>query len=179
MKIFLDMDGVVADFVAGAETFFNKEFTGTDRDIVKHFGMTDDEFWPHLDFAFWSSLPKTDEADEIVQACLAHTSYVCFLSQPCKTIGSGEGKRAWAEAHYPDIPVLLSYDSKYYCAAPDHVLIDDYVLNCHRFESCGGVTVVVPRPWNSCSLFHGENVIKSVRRQLQDCVRRMGAVQCV
>jgi hypothetical protein len=158
------MDGVVADVMRGASEFHKLPCpyrVGGHRgelvyDPCPLVGMDSETFWGPLDQDFWAGLPKTEEADRIVDLALRTFGKdgVCFLTSPTKYQGCADGKRAWAERHYPEIPVLLSCRSragappKWFCASPESLLIDDYAGNCREFQRFGGRVWLAPRPWN-------------------------------
>ena len=86
MHIYIDMDGVVADFVAGAcrvhgrtiseeadadTRDFYKSWLVTDNEIVQHC-MTTEEFWSPINALgakFWEDLPVYPWAVDLVAYC--------------------------------------------------------------------------------------------------------------
>lgn len=159
----LDMDGVVADFVEASLSLHGVPYPydnlkGDEAwDLMKHIGMSHEDFWRPLGYDFWSSIPKTPEADRIVDILVGFLGeeHVCFLTSPCNTDGCMDGKRAWAHKHYPNIPVLFSVRSgnsspppKQFCASSRSILVDDHTLNVNNFRQQGGKAFLVPRPWN-------------------------------
>lgn len=172
MKCLLDMDGVVADFVRAAMRLHDKPWpygegaAGDDYwDIIGLWSMTPEEFWAPLGRDFWSSVPKTPDADEVVNtvADVVGRENICFLTSPCGTDGCVDGKREWLAEHYPDIPTLFSVSSrtgglppKQFCAGPGTILIDDHTPSVQKFREFGGFAFLYPRPWNNGHAFQGQ-----------------------
>lgn len=166
IKVFLDLDGIIADFTAGycelhkVENPFaaDRTFRGDEAwDVIKQTGLTPEEFWAPMGRDFWAGLPKTEEADEIIEELDVRVGLenVCFLSTPCMTEGCEAGKRDWIRQHYPGIPALFSVTAKgapvgpkEFCAAPNAILIDDHTPNIQKWTEAGGIGFLFPRPWN-------------------------------
>lgn len=164
MRVFLDIDGVMADFVGGAMWLHGKPwpFVGDhcgDKawDVVKAWGMEPAEFWSPMGREFWAGLKKTTEADAVMHLLkkLVGVENVCFLTSPCLTPGCMEGKRDWVYQHYPHVPIMIAAHSmtglpaKQFCANAHSMLIDDYTENVNKFARAGGGSFLFPRPWNS------------------------------
>lgn len=169
MKILIDLDGVVADFVGGVCKKFNRgnPYTGPMQNpprgeeawgIEALLGIEKNVFWHACDYMFWANLKKTPEADWIIETCESLSDDLCFLSSPCYTEGCLEGKRDWVNEHYPHIPLLLACSAerrgekqlapKQFCAGSDSILIDDHGPNVDSFVASGGRAFLFPRPWN-------------------------------
>lgn len=165
-RVFIDMDGVVADFVGGAcklhgldNVYYEPDFEyHKDAYDVNSFsnGMDPKEFWGAMGYDFWANLDKTSEADELIEFLKKRFGVhnLCFLTSPILTKGCADGKREWVKKHYPDIPVLISCRAaggeppKWMAAGPVSVLIDDSDTNIDLWCEHGGVGHVWPRPWN-------------------------------
>ena len=165
-KIFLDLDGVIADFTTGycglhgiPNPFLtDSSFRGDEAwDVVSQTGLSSEEFWAPMGREFWASLPKTEEADQIVEAIEATVGMdqTVFLTTPCLTEGCVEGKRDWVDEHYPGMPILFSsagkgshVGPKDFCAGQGCILIDDHTPNVRNWTKAGGIGFLYPRPWN-------------------------------
>lgn len=165
MRIFIDMDGVIADFIGSACRWHNVENPYTRPDgprgdeaweVLDYINVEPRKFWSALGYNFWESMEPTSDGSLIVKAAeyLYGHQAICFLSSPCQTEGCAEGKRAWLEKHYPGYPLLLSVAVKN-CAPPksfvataDALLIDDSYVNVRKFVEAGGKGILVPRFWN-------------------------------
>ena len=159
IKIFCDMDGVLADFVGGVCAAHGKESPYGDSssygvfDMEKLWGMTVKEFWtPTRGMRFWASLEKTHEADWLVDYCAkwVGVSNIAILTDPSNDPGCILGKKAWIKKYYPQLVSNMIFTSaKDFLAAPNHLLIDDRDRNIEEFRAAGGMTIRVPRFWNS------------------------------
>lgn len=160
-KLFLDVDGVMADFVGGMMVAHNKPwpyssvFGDKAWDLAGIWGINHHDFWAPCGYSFWKELEKMPEADAILATCIRRVGRerVCFLTSPAMQSGSMEGRRDWLAEHYPDVPVLFSVGSgstppKQFCAGHESILIDDYSPTVDKFVAWGGAAFLVGRPWN-------------------------------
>ena len=128
--IYVDMDGVVADF---------------DQFVLENLGRTfdhklgpggDDEMWnflksvPHL----YRILKPTPYAHEIMDAAKATGSNVEMLTAiPRRTAlpGAEQDKYDWMDEHFPNVKVNIGPYSadKWKWAKPGHIIIDDRADN--------------------------------------------------
>lgn len=158
-RIFLDMYGVVADFVAGTLKKF-----GVKHDpylnpgnfcnwyVQDLLGIPGEEFYGALDEAFWSNLPLTEEALAVVDAAegAVKAGHVHFLTSPCASPHCYSGKYLWLRAHFPHLKKkYVPTPEKFLLSKPGRLLVDDSDDNCERWESRGGTAFLLPRPWNS------------------------------
>lgn len=156
MTVFLDMDGVTCDFVAGALKQHNIQFPieGIEWNFPKQIGFLNNEaaFWAPLGRAFWAGLPKTPECDLFLRRLeeVVGADAICLLTSPCNTDGCIEGKLDWVKLNLPSRyrRQILVGSGKEFVASKGALLIDDHAENCHRFFVHGGQSILVPRPWN-------------------------------
>lgn len=90
MKVLIDMDGVVADWMAGAMKLHNKPYPYNDPanrgehgwDVVKLWNMSPFDFWGAMEFDFWADLDPTPEADAIIKILTDEygMASLCFLA---------------------------------------------------------------------------------------------------
>lgn len=179
LKCFLDMDGVLANFLGAACKVHNRPLPyvldPTCRgvfDIETIWGMTNDEFWKPIDqlgISFWNGLEKTGEADEIVDLLTNRfgVSNVCLLTAPSDDPSCVIGKKLWINKHYPQFKKrVLFTTAKEFLAGPTRVLVDDSDSNIEKFFADGGYAIRVPRLWNKDHSKHLV-VMQSIRRQLK------------
>jgi hypothetical protein len=138
--LFLDMDGVVADFDGYAEVLFGKRPVG--------------ERWPKEDWEklrdqtrLYRDLPKTQEADLLVDACRKFAKdrrvdlfFLTAIPKGNDMHWAFYDKVIWAQIHYPDIPVMFgpySHDKHLHCT-PGDILIDDRTSNINEWTAAGG-----------------------------------------
>lgn len=155
--IFLDMDGVLADFIAAALSVHGRSdfvypLNGT-KDVHTLLGVSKEAFYAPLDSAdFWAELPKTEICDALLAAVEATGIPTYILSKPTRSPGSAAGKLRWLAAHAPHLAgrtILTGH--KHLLAAPGRLLIDDMDGNVREWAAAGGTAVLVPRPWNAAA----------------------------
>jgi len=142
--IYLDMDGVVADFNAYADRVLRKKTT-SDR--------WPDAEWTRLkdNVRLYRDLEKTPEADQLVEYCrtMAETKgyHLVFLTAVPRNNDvhwAFYDKVLWAQFRYPDVPVFFgpySHDKHIHCL-PGDILIDDRTSNITEWRAAGGVGIL-------------------------------------
>ncbi len=165
---FLDMDGVLANFVQGAIKAHNRPSPYEDPrgygvfDMEKLWGITAEEFWKPLEFeGFWEGLEKLSEADKLVDwVCLVFgVSHVCLLTDPAESRNGIPEKKAWVERYYPFLSKNILFGSaKQFLAGPGRYLIDDRDKNIETFNQAGGFGILYPQLWNEGYAYTGSKV---------------------
>ncbi len=134
--IFLDCDGVLADFDAYAEAYFGMP----PREYERRVGS--DVFWRELEAKgdFYRSLPVMADARALVNG-VAHLSPTILTGCP-RGNWAEQQKVEWAHEHFPGIPVITcrSADKRAHARAGD-VLIDDWPQHRHRWIEMGGIFI--------------------------------------
>jgi 5'(3')-deoxyribonucleotidase len=172
---FVDMDGVLADFVTGACQAHNRPNPYLTRNFDAIFNMEKvwnismEEFWSPLNFdGFWLNLQKLPDADRIINlACaLFGTKNVCLLTAPSQDHHCIPEKQAWVQKYYPELKNNMLFGSaKRFLAGEDRVLVDDRDENICNFINHGGNGVLVPQLWNRGFLDYNRSFI-AVRENL-------------
>lgn len=155
--IFLDMDGVLCDFIGAAFAAHGQRFDPETYpkgvwDCESVIGCNDaDEFWQRIDFAgeaFWENLDPYPWASDLVER-LCNMDLVTISTSPSRSPYSYSGKRRWLQKHGFDRIDSMFGKSKHLLASTGRVLIDDGEHNTTKWEAAGGVAVLVPQPWNN------------------------------
>ena len=141
IEVFLDMDGVLADFDAAAMVALNTD------DIHKfQFVWGDDKFWEglHKNPNFFYDIPVMKDATKLLWA-VRHKKVAVLTALP-KTADTKTDfqKRRWiADNIGMGLPVItcLTKDKPLFCN-PNSVLIDDRAVNKERWERAGGRYIV-------------------------------------
>lgn len=165
MLAFLDMDGVIADFVSGACKVHGRPNPYDDPknhgvwEIDSLWGMTAREFWAPCNNNpdFWDNLEKTEDSDRIVCSVMRKfgEDNVAILTAPSLDPQCVPGKRRWIKKYFPEFTDRIIYTgAKKFLAGPDRVLIDDRSSNVENFRKAGGKAVLVPRLWNDAHNLH-------------------------
>ncbi len=166
MEVFLDLDGVLANFIGAAFIHHGIPFsTGNWLEqhagewdvmpIITRYGISEREFWAPLGREFWAGLSLTAEARGIVALATdasRHPNRLHVLSSPCHTPGCRDGKHDWLLKHFPILAgnlMLVPSNMKARFSGPGKVLVDDSDQNCAQWADRGGVALLVPRPWNA------------------------------
>tara|TARA_R100000951_G_scaffold111396_2_gene110378 strand:- start:33979 stop:34521 length:543 start_codon:yes stop_codon:yes gene_type:complete len=154
-KIFLDMDGVVANWCKGVSDWFGGNFDQKDVETWSwakdHLGLSSEAYDEGVvNEEFWERLPRTDEFFEFLELIEPYKDITCILSSP-SAAGGLSGKQTWIKNHLPYFYDNFQYligPAKSFCAGPGALLIDDSGRNCKDFIAAGGHSILVPRRWN-------------------------------
>jgi len=165
--IFLDMDGVLCDFVSSAFSAHGMKYDHAVYPrgvfaIEKVIGVTTSEFWRRIDFggeSFWENLDPYPWARTLVDE-LQEIDKVVIATSPSRSPASYSGKRRWLQKMG-----MCKLDSmfgacKWLMAKSDRTLVDDGEHNIVEWEKAGGYAVVVPQPWNHANPV--DDVVKHV-----------------
>lgn len=151
---FLDMDGVLCDFVRGSFAFHGKylEYEEVSWDYHEKLGLTPEEFWLPFDEGFWAGLSKFSHLPDLlgmVENCFGIDNvFICTM--PRLTGGCAVGKVKWVEREIPRHQQrLILTDRKDIFSGPNRILIDDSDNNCRQWNQCGGKSILFPQPWNA------------------------------
>lgn len=141
-KIYLDMDGVLADFDAGARTILD-----TDNTYKWEFVHGANEFWRRLNAYsnFFGALPLMPGARDLVQAIVtAGRAPVILTALPKKDdVDVASQKKQWIARHFGPFEVItcMTDEKPRYCDRGD-VLVDDRAVNRHAWEAKGGTFIL-------------------------------------
>lgn len=153
--IFLDMDGVLCDFVSAAFRVHGKEFKPEAYprgvfNLETVIGCSTAEFWHRIDNAgedFWTNLEPYPWAKELTNELLA-LDRVIIATSPSHSPNSYSGKRKWLiRMGFSRLQSMFG-SSKQLMARPGRWLVDDAEHNISAWRDEGGRAVIVPQPWN-------------------------------
>lgn len=164
--IYLDMDGVLVDFVRGACELYNYDPLMINKTVQEHVNASDEDFWNLIDSegeAFWTELPMYRYAKTLVNRC-QHKSKVIVLTDPSFGAFCYGGKKLWMMKHFPDIPVYMAAE-KWRLARRGDVLIDDKPSNVRDFNNHGGHGIMFPQRWNGYHV-DAKDKVKYIEYQL-------------
>ena len=142
--IYIDMDGVVADFDTFVEGVLGREIGwGTSQDLT-------DEEWLKLASVerLYYQLPLMPDATKLVAYAksLSTRFYIEFLTAIPRrtTIPSAQAdKQAWITKYFPGMRMNIgpfSRDKQKWCI-PGDILIDDRPSNIKEWEAAGGIAI--------------------------------------
>jgi hypothetical protein len=135
-QLFLDCDGVLADFDSLSIELLGKHPREAEADLGE------DEFWRRIRAhgSFYRDLPPMPDAHELMQA-VAHLNPIILTG--CPRGGWAESQKvAWAAHYFPSVKMItcMSRDKRLHMK-PDDVLVDDYLKYKNLWEQAGGVFV--------------------------------------
>jgi hypothetical protein len=136
-QLFLDCDGVLADFDTAAEQLFKQN----SRDAEAALGT--DLFWKRIRSHgnFYGTLPLMPDAMQLYQA-VAHLNPIILTG--CPHGGWSEPQKVeWAARHFPGVPIITcrSKEKWLHLRHPGDILVDDYLRYKHLWEKAGGAFV--------------------------------------
>ena len=133
IRIFLDLDGVVADF----------DTHKISQGKLRANGKTD---YDKLDYAWWSTMPAFKGARKFYDE-LRDLAPVTFLTAPVTLKDCFAGKAQWVKDFVPEdkrvlgkIIICPRQDKQYY-ARPTHILVDDNEDNITEWVAAGGIGI--------------------------------------
>lgn len=137
MRIFVDMDGVLADFDSGYERLFGGRPI---RNVAGH--NTDWEKVRSVPL-FFHTLPMMSDAQELLDGLGPHHPYTILTGVPKEIDAASNEKIDWVRSHiHPDQPVICCRSrDKCKHGEPGDVLIDDYMKYADLWTDMGGIFV--------------------------------------
>jgi hypothetical protein len=140
-QIFLDCDGVLADFDAGARALFNMHPGWAEAALGK------EAFWGALRDAdnFFANLPLIEDAHQLYVGAAVHSDRDPIILTAAKRPNRDwmePQKLAWRNQHFPGVK-LICCDARDKClhGKPGDILIDDYLKHRQRWIDMGGIFI--------------------------------------
>lgn len=135
-QLFLDCDGVLADFDTHALDYFGMPA----RQYEKEMGQK--KFWKELQEKgdFYRNLPLMTDAMELYEG-VKHLEPVILTGCP-RGNWAQQQKIEWVEQHFPGVKIITcrSADKRDH-AKPGDVIIDDWPQHRHRWIEMGGIWI--------------------------------------
>lgn len=166
-KVFLDMDGVLVDFISGALEVFSVPYKSkadfmlninTWEDLPRALGVSEQVFYSvmgKLSYEFWLTLAPLKDTDRLncenIVRCLTNSDKVdTYILTTAVSSNSAKGKIMWVEAHLPHLAdKVITAKTKAAVAGPGKVLIDDRPRNIEEWEAAGGTGLLYPQDYNT------------------------------
>jgi len=145
--VYLDMDGVIADFFGGVERLYGvdhwKQLTSDKtkdlrQDVIDRIAGTD----------FFAHLPKFSSADTLIEMIKKFTGgQYSILTSPLRgdTENSGYYKKVWIGKNIvkPDVIIVTGVKETYAVKnGVKNILIDDRPINIDKWQSKGGYGIL-------------------------------------
>ena len=142
-KIFLDMDGVLCDFIKGVADTTGEDFTSPDLNH-KSKGKIKEKIEQKSDF--WHNLNWMPGGSQLYRYVKSSSPYILSAyanwDKNCK-----DGKNSWIKRHLmipkQRINLVKREDKKKYAVIDGvaNILIDDYIKNIREWEAAGGIGI--------------------------------------
>lgn len=153
--IYLDMDGVLADFDTAARTLIRA--TRKEQLVAQQTGRWPDHKWRQIanDQHFYATLPKMPQADQLVDLALKFRDNLDYDVKILTAIPHNNDmheafhdKVDWISQHYGQHGFRVHFgpyseDKQQHCGGPDDILVDDRTSNCEEWRGRGGLAVQV------------------------------------
>ena len=148
MKIYFDMDGVLADFTRGI-----KDLCGFDPAAQGESGeKEDDRIWDAVRNVghFYDRLEPVPGSFGLFRRLYEKYGDGCQIltavPKPKRNIPTaGDDKRRWVKRLLSSeviVNIVLRKEKPDYCTGPDCILIDDYEKNTREWETIGGTAIL-------------------------------------
>jgi 5' nucleotidase, deoxy (Pyrimidine), cytosolic type C protein (NT5C) len=194
MKILLDIDEVLVDFIGPACELWNSTREAAEAhwlagvwDMIpplsKALGLTEsmppEVFWTAFrnHSSFWPTLPLLPWFHELLAAVSLIDPEYHLISAPTLCHSSYTGKVLWIKKLFGEkFDRFALTPHKELFARPDIVLIDDRDSNVEKFRAKGGFAIVFPRYHNSQHRFRKDPmpyVLEWLRQVQEDCAKSM------
>lgn len=143
--IYCDMDGVLVDFLKGAENVLGHPFEAPVQDVKeKDMRKAHIENIPH----FWHTLPEMPDAQTLWSKINKYDAHILTAYAEWDK-NSRAGKEVWVKKHLGlndmgKFHAVLRQQKQDYAINKNgkpNILIDDYVKNVKEFEGAGGVGI--------------------------------------
>jgi hypothetical protein len=164
--IFLDMDGVVAGFVAGYKQQFGRDAYEDDDFTINQFCRQN----PH----FFRFLPVIPQGLELLNQ-LKQKYNVVFLTTPMEGMPWCKwDKAAWVEDNIgKEFDIIFEKDKAKYVVDDKSILIDDMSCNLEPWQDAGGTAIRFPQKLDKIltiieDKLNPKKEILKVRKQLQE-----------
>lgn len=158
MRILLDLDEVLCDFVGaacrvhGLPAGFDPRSNG-EYSLEQQWGITSEQFWGPINakgVEFWEGLEPKPWNDSLLKLVQDFTDDWAIVSNPMNSPYAAQGKLMWLQKHLgtqADRYCLTPH--KYLLANPNSILIDDCEANIQAFNTAGGRAILFPSQGNS------------------------------
>lgn len=155
--IYLDIDGVLTDFVGAVLELYGRP--ESDRNLVRSWdgipAVVDTNnlcMWERIageGQVWWATLPWTEHGEAIAEICERAGPFV-LMSTPTREPSCAAGKIEWINQYFPSSDRRFALTPcKHHFAHPGALLIDDSERNVRAFRENGGEAILWPAPWNA------------------------------
>lgn len=136
LKIFVDLDGVLADWEGRVYNIFGKDHKSVKSHILWQFIGESENFWLNIE--------KISNFDVIWEYVKDKSPTILTGCPKSSFTKSQDQKIEWCKINLgPDVDVItcLAKDKQKHITEPGDILIDDNIDNCSRWIEHGGVAI--------------------------------------
>lgn len=160
--IYLDLHGVLADFVGGVCKLYKRDYNdvldawpkGDYDGLYLALGTTEEELWARISArkGFWANLAPYPWTEDLYRECAA-IAPVTILTAPGPDPDCEPGTRAWVDENLPGgVGVqFCPAHKKHEFATHGRLLVDDRNSNVEEWKRSGGEALLFPQHWNALS----------------------------
>jgi 5'(3')-deoxyribonucleotidase len=179
MKVYLDQDGPIANFVKGAFDLFDKEvpdvWPQNEWNIENIIGVSKKDFWKKIDnagYSFWANLEKPSYFNDLIKLVNDIDPKFHIITSPARNPDSVKGKMIWLQNSFSwnfRRFIFISSESKHHFAGPDRILIDDKPSNIEEWIAAGGTGILFPAVWNTPfdQIPHDSKIVDHIFEKIQ------------
>lgn len=164
--VYLDMDGVLVDFVSGLHRALGLDYSYLDYpykpnkwdifgDIIKRANLEPSYFYEINNLCttdFWKNLGWMHDGLEVFELVLKKfdLDQIYLLTDPMPNVESATGKWMWVKENIPELykKTIITQAPKSLFAKSNVLLIDDKNESVEGFKKAGGKACLLPRYWN-------------------------------
>lgn len=155
IDLYIDMDGVLSNFVTGVLDLFQSDKTYYDIkewDIHKSLGVSPEVLWEQINMegsAFWRDLRPYSWLWKFNKLTENSSYDISIATSPSLDPACSMGKLQWINAYIPNLArKVFIGPEKHKLSHSNAILIDDSPVNCKKFLERGGTAILFPQPWN-------------------------------
>jgi 5'(3')-deoxyribonucleotidase len=156
VRILLDMDGVLVDFLNTLKEIFpevDPEWPPKEWDVHKLFGVSENDMWDRvhaLGDSFWADMPTYDWMEQLLDMVSELSDEWYISTSPSNHPSCVSGKLRWLQDAFGErFGNYFLGRNKFVLANSKAILIDDNDDNVNDFREAGGKAILFPQPWNS------------------------------
>ncbi|WP_143535378.1 hypothetical protein [Rhizobium sp. N122] len=137
-RVYLDLDGVMADFDAHFPALFG----------VDHRSMLDDDMWSQINAhpSYFRDMPQCPGALNFFKSIEALNPIILTACPKSNYAHAARQKREWVREHLghhvPVLPVMGGSSKPLFMHAAGDILIDDFERNTAAWSKAGGVAIL-------------------------------------
>jgi hypothetical protein len=166
--IFLDMDGVLANFVKGYKDAFDRDAYADDPFTIKQFCNSKPDFFRHL--------PVLDKGRELFELLKDDYKIVILTTPMDGMVFCKQDKVSWMRENFGNYDIIFTADKADYATDESSILIDDMDYNLKPFADAGGTAIDFNK--NNIqqimekieTVIYGKEEIAEVKKQLENMV---------